>query len=123
MKSSDRLNAIRFIWVAFAAACIFTLGGEPITGASIWLALVYALAAVGGTVAVAVLIRSEPEPREAAQAHSEKLKHEETALFDHLIASMSDTELAALRRRLEASESPPSDGEFTSLDELLKRQK
>ncbi len=92
MNSSDRLKAMYAIWGAFAFAAGFSFAGNQETGTNdLWLAVIFAIVAVVGSVIVMRL--NNVEGQESAQAYKPKRNRY------NLIDDLDEYELAALRRR------------------------
>lgn len=107
MNSSDRLRAIFLIWAAFAAATIATVWGNSVDVITLFMALFYSMAALGGTY----FVMYAPPDERAAEG---KMKRRNV---DRLLTSLSDAELDELRARLSAD-----DGELVSLDQLMRER-
>lgn len=107
MNSGDKVRATFLIWISFALASMFTLAGHDLNVVALFIALIYTLAALLATHVVVDSKETEDQPAKA--------KH---SRIDRLLSSLSDDELDALRDRLS-----PDDGEFVSLDEVLRRRK
>ena len=116
MKSDDRLKALWAIWIGFAIAAGFSFAGNQETGSNdLWLALIFAAAAIIGSVVVMRLKMDEGE--EAAQASTSKHKRDEPSFY-RLIDEMDDAELAELRRRLNAMDT----AESAPLEDLVRQE-
>jgi hypothetical protein len=119
LNPRDRLKALSIVWTAFTltvvGVALFTAKGEGYVVLTLGLAL--ALMSLLATF----MITRIPNADETADSSriSAKAKRSDTALIDRLIESMSDAELAALRKRLTGdSTTVGDDGEIVSLDEL-----
>jgi hypothetical protein len=106
MKAEDKSSAMFLIWAAFALACLFTFAGRELTAASVFMALIYMLGAVGAT---SFVMQSSVPEEKPAKAKSHKV--------DRLLSSLSDDEMEQLRQRLS------DDGELVSLDEVMRDKK
>jgi len=116
MSSEDRWKAIFAIWIAFAVAAGFSFAGNQETGSNdLWLAVIFALAAVVGSVVVMRL----NIVGDAESAQEAKRKRDERSLSS-LIDDMDEYELAALRRRLNAVEGEPNDA--AALGDLMEQK-
>jgi hypothetical protein len=112
MTASDRLKALYAIWGAFAFAAGISFVGNQETGTNdLWLAVIFAIAAVVGSVVVMRL--NVVGDNEAAQISKPKRD-----AYD-LIADLDEQELAELRRRLDALDEESADAEF--LGDLLQQ--
>lgn len=133
MTPKDRSKLLTRIWKAFTTFAIliiifgganfFLLAGLAITTllATLIVSLSRTVDAPPGELAVE---EDEEEEKEEEIITTPKAKRSDMALVDRLIGSMSESELAALRRRL--NENAPvvgDDGEMVSLDELLASKK
>ncbi len=109
MHSGDRLKAIFIIWAAFAVATTVTFWGNSPDVITLFLGLIYGMAAAGSTVAVMLA------PVDGIPIQASKMKRRNV---DHLLNSLDDDELNQLRERLSVD-----DGEMVSLDELVRERK
>ncbi len=123
MTSGDRLKALMAVWIAcFLMALTVAIFARGLEG--------WAVVSLGAMMMIMVLLAtamimraggpsSEPIEREQIRG---KAKRSDTALIERLIDSMSDEELAALRRRLIGEMSTiGDDGEIVPLDQPRRR--
>ena len=121
MNSGDRLRALFVVWGAATVIAISML--IFLSGAEGWVRVVLGLAVTFMTLLATFMVtraQSTIETRIDSHSVSGKAKRSDTALVDRLLDSMSDAEVAALRRRLdeEADSVVGDDGEIVSLDDL-----
>ncbi len=123
MNSGDRLKALIAVWIAcFLMALTIAIFAGALEG--------WAVVSLGGMLMIMTLLgtfmitrsggaSSAPIEREEIRG---KAKRSDTALIERLIDSMSDEELAALRRRL-IGEAPTigDDGEIIPGDQPMRR--
>lgn len=109
MVSSDRLKAIFFIWAAFAAATMFTFGGNTPDLILLFLGLFYSVAALGATMAVMFA------PIDGTATRADKAKR---GSVERLLSSLNEDELDHLRERLSID-----DGEVVSLEHVLRERR
>jgi hypothetical protein len=113
MNSSDRLKAMYVIWGAFAFAAGFSFAGNQETGTNdLWLAVIFAVAAVVGSVVVMRLNIVNAD--DSAQAHKPKRSSY------NLVDDLDERELADLRRRLAALDNDSS--EAAPLGDLMQQE-
>jgi hypothetical protein len=106
MKAEDKPTAMFLIWAAFAFACLFTFAGRELSAASVFMALIYVVGAMGATH----FVMDAPVAGETpAKAKSHKV--------DRMLSSLSDEEMEQLRQRLS------DDGEMVSLDDVMREKK
>ena len=129
MTSRDKAAVIIIMWLIAAALSFFVLFGSIGNGLDVWSALlVMALigSAVGGSIAITTGTKTIETPGREQRSHSMgKAKTSDMALADRLIDSMSDEEIAALRRRLSGENGAHvgEDGEIVSLEEALRSRR
>jgi hypothetical protein len=121
LNSGDRLRALFVIWGAATAIAISML--IFLQHAEGWVTVVLGLAVAFMTLLATFMVTrasNTVETRIDTGRMSGKAKRSDTALIDRLLDSMSDAEVAALRRRLEeeADAVIGDDGEMVSLDDL-----
>jgi hypothetical protein len=121
LNSGDRLRALFVIWGAATAIVISMM--IFLGHAEGWVTAVLGLAVAFMTVLATFMVTrasSMVETKMDTGRMSGKAKRSDTALIDRLLDSMSDAEVAALRRRLEeeADSVVGDDGEMVSLDDL-----
>jgi hypothetical protein len=125
LNSGDRLRALFVIWGAatmIAISLMIFLGR-----AEGWVTVVLGLALTFMTLLATFMVTrasTTVETKVDTGRISGKAKHSDTALIDRLLDSMSDAEVAALRRRLEEENEAVvgDDGEMVSLDDLRARK-
>jgi len=116
MSSEDRWKTIFAIWGSFALAAGISFAGNQETGTNdLWLAVIFALAAVVGSVIVMRLGLAES----ADSAQGYKRKRDDQSLSS-LIDDLNERELAALRRRLNDLDNEPDSG--ASLGDLMRQE-
>ncbi|MCL4248369.1 MAG: hypothetical protein KJ065_09505 [Anaerolineae bacterium] len=126
MTSRDKAVVIIVMWMIAAALSFFTLVGRSMDG---WVALIVIGligSAVGGSIAITAGTQTVVEPsREQRIDSSRKAKTSDMSLVDRMIDSMSDEEIATLRRRLTLDNNTHmgDDGEVLSLEEALKEKR
>lgn len=126
MTSRDKAVVIIVMWMIAAALSFFTLVGRSMDG---WVALIVIGligSAVGGSIAITTGTQTVVEPsREQRIDSSGKAKTSDMSLVDRMIDSMSDEEIATLRRRLALDNNTHmgDDGELLSLEEALKEKR
>ncbi|MCC7207327.1 MAG: hypothetical protein IT323_08475 [Anaerolineae bacterium] len=132
MTSRDRLIGLGLVWLIYAALLGYMISQGPATVAvsvpfMVFLTLVTLLASFFLTRGAAPAANQDQGSARAARdreltAANPKAKRSDLALVDRLIDSMSDSELDALRQRLEQSGSAlGADGELTDDDIDLER--
>jgi hypothetical protein len=100
MTSAHKLGAIIFLWIAGLIAIGAIVNANPGMDFGAAILGVFVLIGVAGTsIAITQMPTADRHAPAQTQGNS-KLKNSETALMDRLIDSMSEEELAALRRRL-----------------------
>lgn len=129
MKSEHKALALLGTWLM-----IGVLAGVVLTNFGLGIQEEWVIAAVTGifalllismtaiiTVATPTIASDKSADSRAARGLS-KAKNSDTALVDRLIATMSEEELAALRRRLSAPDSAEvgDDGEVISLEDAIR---
>ena len=113
MDSSNRLKAILAIWGSFALAAGMSFAGNQETGPNdLWLAVIFAVVALVGTVVVMRV--NVAENMDSAQAYKPK-----RGVYS-MIDDLDEQELAALRRRLNALDD--DSGEAAPLSDLMEQQ-
>ncbi len=113
MDSSDRLKALLIVWGSFATAAGLSFLGNQETGTNdLWLAVIFAVVALVGSVIVMRL--NIPDNRESAGAYKPK-----RGVYS-MIDDMDEQELATLRRRLAALDNDTS--EAAPLGDLMDQQ-
>ncbi len=122
MTSRDKAAVVIVMWTIGFALSLIALIGRPIDLWNALLVMAVIGSAVGGSIAITTGIKTIEQPRaeQAEQPASRgKAKNEDMGLADRLIASMTDEEIAALRRRLieSASVAVSDDGELVTLDD------
>ncbi|MCA9903762.1 MAG: hypothetical protein KC547_07900 [Anaerolineae bacterium] len=126
MTSRDKAAVIIVMWMIAAVLSFFTLVGRSMDG---WVALIVIGligSAVGGSVAITAGTQTVVEPSREHHVHSSgKAKTSDMSLVDRMIDSMSDEEIAVLRRRLALDNNTHmgDDGELLSLEEALKEKR
>jgi hypothetical protein len=127
MNSSDKAGAIFVTWVIVGALAFFTLPRIAETVSEDWVVLgvmgILALIGLGTTFILAVMTSTESKPSvEREPRERSKPKNSDTALVDRLLATMSDDELASLRRRLSADDlvALDDDGELVPLHQNVR---
>ncbi|MDX2137799.1 MAG: hypothetical protein SF123_06860 [Chloroflexota bacterium] len=126
MTSRDKRNLAIIIWVVAAVLNMaIILNNVPL---DFWSAI--AIVGVigvsfGATMGITTGVKTiEEQPRADARTNSDwrKAKNSDSALVDRLIETMSDEELAVLRRRLTAGNSTTvgDDGELVTLEQALR---
>jgi hypothetical protein len=130
MRSEHKAIALLGTWLMIGAMMGIVLTELGSSSLDDWvfaaLAGVFGLILVAVTAIITVATPTITEPRANQRADREprglgKAKNSDTALVDRLIATMSDAELAALRRRLGQDEAALSDdGEIISLEEAIR---
>ncbi len=126
MTSRDKAVVIIVMWMIAAALSFFTLVGRSMDG---WVALIVIGligSAVGGSIAITTGTQTVVEPsREQRIDSSGKAKTSDMSLVDRMIDSMSDEEIATLRRRLALDNNTHmgDDGELLSLEEALREKR
>jgi hypothetical protein len=100
MTSAHKLGAILFLWIAGLIAIAVMVNGNAGMDFGTSLLGVFILIGVGGTSIAITQMPTTDQNASARKRGNSKLKNNEAALVDRLIDSMSDEELAALRRRL-----------------------
>ncbi|MCC6613910.1 MAG: hypothetical protein IT320_10560 [Anaerolineae bacterium] len=129
MTSRDKAAVIIVMWLIAAALSVFVLLGSISRGIDGWSALLVMTligSAVGGSIAMTTGTKTvEPPTREQRSSSLGKAKTSDMALADRLIDSMSDDEIAALRRRLmsERGAHVGDDGEVISLEDALRERR
>ena len=128
MKSDDKVGAIVVIWgivggLLLLVLIVKVLGGgeltfnETLLGGAAMLAA--GLASFG--IATSGRVESLPSTSRKQSRGGSKAKTSDMALAERLMDSMTDEEIASLRRRLVAHESAPSDDdEIVTLEEVLR---
>ena len=131
MTPKDRSKLLTRIWKAFTTFAILII---IFGGANFFLLAGLAVTTLLATLIVSLTRTVDEPPGESAVEEAEdeeeeiittpKAKRSDMALVDRLIGSMSEPELAALRKRLN-QDTPVvgDDGEMVSLDELLASKK
>jgi hypothetical protein len=120
MTSRDKAAVVIVMWLIGFGLSLIALVGRPI---DIWNALLVMAvigSAVGGSIAITTGTKTIEQPRaerDAQPASRSKAKNEDMGLADRLIASMTDEEIAALRRRLIDAASIGDDGELVTLQD------
>ena len=128
MKSRDKTQALIAMWIVIAILAGVTFTSLDFNSATSWVfaifAAVFGAMALGGTYIVAIMTRTMPDDGDRAlERHArdrDKAKTSDLALVDRMVESLSDEELAALRRRLLASD---DDGEVISLEDVLQARR
>ena len=126
MESGHKVIAVVLIWaivIGTAAATLPTLA-TTITEEWVLVAMmgIFAVIGLGVTFMILGLIPNvKSTDANLVQTRGGKPKNEDMGLADRLIASMSDEEIAALRRRL--NDSTGDDGEIVSMEETLRQQR
>jgi hypothetical protein len=141
MTSRDRLIGLGLVWLIYAILIGLMIDGSAATmGAAVPFMVFLTLITLAATVFLtraappAAAAKDETRARTARDrnlnAANPKAKRSDMALVDRLIDSMSDSELDALRRRLERSGSSlGDDGELLDddmdldLDQLRRRSR
>lgn len=95
MNSADRMRAILFIWASFGFAAGFAFVGSATSINDIFLALIFATAAV---LCTAMVMRSSADERTAQQV-LDKAKRGRPDVYE-MLDSLDDEELRILRQRL-----------------------
>jgi hypothetical protein len=120
LNSGDRLKALFIVWTVCGLIAIAMVFGLHDVDAFSGIALGVMLTTM--TLLATFMITRVPntvETRIDTGRIGSKAKHSDTALIDRLIESMSDTEVAALRRRLMGNDPVVGDdGELVTLDDL-----
>ena len=131
MTPKDRSKLLTRIWKAFTtfAILIIIFGGANLfllAGLAVTTLLATLIVSLSRTVAEppGELSFGEESDESDEIMTTPKAKRSDMALVDRLIGSMSESELAALRKRLN-QDTPVlgDDGEMVSLDELLASKK
>ncbi len=128
MKSRDKTQALIAMWIVIAILAGVTFTSLDFTSSTSWVfaifAVVFGAMALGGTYIIAIMTRTMPDSgdrtHESDRRDPGKAKTSDLALVDRMVESLSDEELAALRRRLLAGE---DDGEVISLEEALQARR
>jgi hypothetical protein len=129
MNSDGKAGAIVLTWLMVGGIAFFTLPRIAETVSEDWVILgvmgILALIGLGTTFIVAVMTRTEPLTGERQTRERAKPKNSDTALVDRLLATMSDDELASLRRRLSADEQMAldDDGELVPMAQGLDKRR
>jgi hypothetical protein len=129
MNSDGKAGAIVLTWLMVGGIAFFTLPRIAETVSEDWVILgvmgILALIGLGTTFIVAVMTRTEPLTSERQTRERTKPKNSDTALVDRLLATMSDDELASLRRRLSADEQMAldDDGELVPMAQGLDKRR
>ncbi len=123
MNSGDRLKALMGVWITCVlmavTLAIFTSGAEGWVPVSLGGMLM--IMTLLGTFMITRAKGPDNDRMEREQVRG-KAKRSDTALIERLIDSMSDEELAALRRRLVGGMSTiGDDGEIVPLDQPRRR--
>jgi hypothetical protein len=115
LNSGDRLRALFVVWTACTVMAVsMMIFRVESTAAGLALTFVTALATL-----MITRVPNTVETTTDSNRISAKAKRSDTALIDRLIDSMSDAEVAALRKRLmEDDRIVSDDGEIVSLDAL-----
>jgi len=107
MNSADKRKTMFFIWGAFVFAALFTFSNETaITGYDVLMALLYVIAVLITSRFILYAPSADAEPT--------KVKHED---LRHLLNSLTDQEVSALRDRLS------DDGEVDTSEEVRRERK
>jgi len=130
MTSRDKAAVIIVMWLIAAALSLLVLLGSISRGLEAWPALLVMVligSAVGGSIAITTGTKTVETPTREARTPrmTGKAKTSDMTLADRLIDSMSDEEIAALRRRLshENGAQVGDDGEVVSLEEALRERR
>lgn len=130
MNSDGKAGAIVLTWLMVGVIAFFTLPRIAETVSEDWVILgvmgILALIGLGTTFIVAVMTRTEPMTKvERETSERPKPKNSDTALVDRLLATMSDDELASLRRRLSTEEQMTldDDGELVPMAQGFDKQR
>ena len=131
MNSDGKAGAIVVTWLVVGAIAFFTLPRIAEMVSEDWIVLgvmgILALIGLGTTFILAVLTRSIPneKPTAEVEVRHHKPKNSDSALVDRLLATMSDDELASLRRRLSAGDAVTldDDGELITMEQALPRNR
>jgi hypothetical protein len=111
MNSGDRLKALFFIWGAFVLAAIAAVDGSPLQEETVVIAFFFV---IGALVATRYIMNAPvPNSEDTGKAKGGKVSR--------LLASLSDDELEALRKRL--ADDDGGDGEVVSLEDVLRKDR
>lgn len=101
MTSTHKTGVIVVMWIAAMVMMGMITNTNPDMGAgAVILAIFIFLGVIGGTIAISQASTVREDGDRANVSGRSKLKNADAALVDRLIDTMSDEELAALRRRL-----------------------
>ena len=120
MTSRDKAAVVIVMWLIGFALSLIALVGRDIDIWNSLLVMAVIGAAVGGSIAITTGTKTIEQPRaerDAQPASRSKAKNEDMGLADRLIASMTDDEIAALRRRLIDAAGIGADGELVTLQD------
>jgi hypothetical protein len=116
MNSSKRLETVLVIWGAFGIASALSFVGGTTTTNDLWLAGIFAVAALSATLAV---LRWGVD----TDNKTEKNKRDDRDIT-HLIDSLDDEQLETLRKRLGIRDEAPADDEQrASIGELIQQKR
>ncbi len=127
MRSRDKAGAIIVIWGIVGGLLLLFMALKVLTGSELssnetLFGIAMMLAAGVASYGIAISARVEESlPTSVRQSRLPKAKTSDMALAERLIDSMSDEEIAALRRRLMLDDSTRmgDDGELISLEEAM----
>ena len=116
MKSKERTKMFSTVWTVFTWLFLFV----AVFGEHTDVILIVLLGLGLLTLLATYMITRADIPNETNDRPTitSKSKRSDTALVDRLLESMSEAEMAALRRRLMGDIPVGSDGELVPLDEL-----
>ncbi len=125
MESSHKVIAVVIIWAIVLGVAAATLQPLAASVSQEWVLVaimgIFATLGLGVTFMIGSLIPTVTKGESnAVQTRGGKAKNEDMNLAERLIASMSDDEIEALRRRL--NDTVGDDGELVSVDERLRQQ-
>jgi hypothetical protein len=126
MTSRDKRLVVIIAWLAATVLSFaIIMENSPLDFWSAIAAVGIIGVAFGATMGVTTGVKTiEEQPRADVRASGDwrKAKNSDNALIDRLIDSMSDEELAALRRRLTAGNRTAvgDDGELVTLEEAMR---